>query len=84
MGDLASICSFVMMQINALLDDELDEETADKVREHLSQCEDCVNEIEIWSMIRSAVKETYAPKTAPQSLVDRVTKHIHRLAAETA
>jgi len=83
MSDLASMCSFVMMQINALLDDELDEETADQVREHLALCEECVDEIEIWSTIRAAVRAAYAPQPAPASLVERVTAQIHALGQAT-
>jgi mycothiol system anti-sigma-R factor len=72
------MCTFVMMRINALLDDELDEEAADHVREHLSVCETCLDEIEIWSAIRSAVKHAYAPQRAPQSLIDRVSAHLRQ------
>lgn len=84
MSELSSTCSFVMIQINALLDNELDEETADMVREHLSVCENCVNEIEIWTTIRKLVKQAYAPTKPPQSLVDRVSAHCHRLAQAPA
>jgi len=83
MPDLSEMCSFVMMRINVFLDNELDEETADQVRTHLSNCEECFEEAEIWSSIRAAVKKAYAPGTAPQSLVNRVSARIrqeeHRL-----
>ena len=78
MDDLSQMCSFVMMRINAFLDNELDEDTADRVRIHLSTCEECLGEIEIWQAIRHAVKQAYSPKPAPQSLVDKVTQRIRR------
>ena len=76
MANLSEMCSFVMMRINALLDDELDEDTADEVRDHLSKCEHCLDEVEVWSAIRTAVKQAYAPSPAPQSLIDRITANI--------
>jgi len=72
------MCSFVMMRINALLDDELDEPTADQVRDHLSKCENCLDEVEVWTAIRAAVKHAYAPGHAPQSLIDKITANIHQ------
>ena len=77
-SDLTEMCTFVMMRINAFLDNELDDETADQVRIHLSNCEECLNEIEIWEKIRSAVKHAYAPAPAPQSLIDKVSWRIRR------
>ena len=78
MAHLSETCSFVMMRINALLDDELDEDTADQVRDHLSKCEHCLDEVEVWSAIRTAIKHAYAPAPAPQSLIDKVTAHIRQ------
>jgi anti-sigma factor (TIGR02949 family) len=82
MSDLSQMCSFVMMRINALLDDELDDATADQVRNHLSECENCLDEIEVWSAIKAAVRRAYAPSPAPQSLIDKVTQNIRRLNPE--
>ncbi|MDR0284197.1 MAG: zf-HC2 domain-containing protein [Propionibacteriaceae bacterium] len=79
MVDLADTCSFVMMRINALLDGELDEETADQVREHLVNCAECNDEAELWSLIRLATRHALAPGQAPASLADRVTTQIRRL-----
>jgi len=74
------MCSFVMMRINAFLDHEVDEATADAIRIHLSDCEECLNEIETWEQIRSAVKHAYESTLAPESLVDKVSDRIRRLA----
>ena len=79
MADYSKMCSFVMMRINAFLDNELDDDVADQMRIHLSQCEECLNELEIWTMIRSAVKHTFEPAPAPQSLIDKVTHRIRQL-----
>ena len=84
MADLSNLCSFVMMRINAFLDNELDEETADVMRIHLSNCEECLSEIEIWETIRSAIKHAHVPSRAPKSLVDKVTQRIHRLEETSA
>ncbi|MDR0487874.1 MAG: zf-HC2 domain-containing protein [Propionibacteriaceae bacterium] len=83
MADYSQMCSFVMMRINAFLDNELDDEVADQMRVHLSQCEECLNEIEIWTMIRSAVKHAYEPEPAPPALIDKVTERIRRLEQES-
>jgi len=76
MVDLSQMCAFVMMRINSFLDHELDEDTADQIRLHLSNCEECFNEVEIWSTIRSAVKHAYSPAEAPPSLIEKVTSRI--------
>jgi len=76
MVDLSKMCAFVMMRINAFLDQELAEDVADQIRLHLSTCEECFNEVEIWTEIRSAVKNAYSPGEAPPSLIDKVTSRI--------
>jgi len=78
MYDISEMCSFVMMRINVFLDNELDEDTADQVRLHLSSCEECFEEAEIWASIRLAVKKAYAPGVAPQSLLDKVSSRIRQ------
>ncbi len=79
MADRSLTCTFVMMRINALLDEELDEQTADEVREHISNCDECLEEIDIWMSIRSAVKRAYPPGNAPPMLIERVSVHIKQL-----
>ena len=79
MTDLSQMCSFVMMRINSFLDNELDETTADEVRHHISNCDECLSEIEIWTRIRSAVKQAYVPVLAPESLIDKITDRIHKM-----
>lgn len=71
-----------MMRINAFLDHELDEKVADQMRVHLSECEECLNEVEIWTMIRTAVKKAYEPDPAPASLLEKVTARIRSLEQE--
>lgn len=83
MANYSHMCSFVMMRINAFLDNELDEEVADQMRVHLAHCEECLNEIEIWTMIRSRLKHAYEPVPAPSSLVTKVTERIQRLERES-
>ena len=82
MADLSHMCSFVMMRINAFLDDELDEQTADEVRLHLSNCAECMDEVEIWTTIRTAVKNAHTTQAAPESLLERVTCELHRVSLE--
>ena len=81
MVDLSQMCEFVMMRINAFLDQEVDETTADAIRTHLANCEECFNEVEIWSTIRSAVQHAYSPAPAPPDLLSKVTSRI-KTAAE--
>ncbi|MCL1906856.1 MAG: zf-HC2 domain-containing protein [Propionibacteriaceae bacterium] len=84
MADYSQMCSFVMMRINAFLDHELDEKVADQMRVHLSECEECLNEVEIWTMIRTKVKEAHAPDPAPVSLLEKVTARIQALEQDSA
>ncbi|MCL2785506.1 MAG: zf-HC2 domain-containing protein [Propionibacteriaceae bacterium] len=84
MTDLSQMCSFVMMRINAFLDNELDEETADDVRIHIANCDECINEVEIWTRIRGAIKQAYEPVTAPVSLIEKITARIHDMELDTA
>ncbi|MDR1450142.1 MAG: zf-HC2 domain-containing protein [Propionibacteriaceae bacterium] len=79
---LEDICPFVRERVNAFLDHELDEPTADLVRQHLAECEDCADEAATWDLIRSVLKRAYRPSPAPPSLIERVTAQIH--AAEKA
>ncbi len=83
MADLSEMCSFAMMRINALLDEELDEQTADAVRAHIADCSNCLDEIEIWVSIRSAVKRAYPPDNAPPTLIERVTLQIRHLRTDS-
>jgi anti-sigma factor (TIGR02949 family) len=76
MVDLSDMCSFIMMRINTFLDNELDEDTANDVREHLSACESCVDEVATWTALRAALKQTYEPEKCPPSLLERVTAQI--------
>ncbi|MDR2931245.1 MAG: zf-HC2 domain-containing protein [Propionibacteriaceae bacterium] len=78
MSDLASMCSYTMMRINAFLDDELDEEAADIVRSHIADCADCLDEVDIWVAIRGAVKHAYPADEAPPALIAKVVANIHR------
>ncbi|MDR0848027.1 MAG: zf-HC2 domain-containing protein [Propionibacteriaceae bacterium] len=77
MADLSQMCSFVMMRVNAFLDDELDEETANEVREHLGACESCLDEVTTWTGLRMALKHAYEPGKCPTSVLDKVTAEIH-------
>jgi anti-sigma factor (TIGR02949 family) len=63
-------------RIDQFLDDELDETTAETVRQHLLECEDCSTEAEAWVVIRHAVKRAYEPDAAPASLLERITAEL--------
>ena len=76
MGDISEMCSFVMERINTFLDMELDEDTANSMREHLSACETCVDEVSVWQALRTAIKNAHMPQRCSSDLVERVTAKI--------
>jgi hypothetical protein len=50
-------CLKVGNNLHAYLDDELDEATRKEVEEHLSQCPDCANEVELLKLTSLALSE---------------------------
>ncbi len=84
MTELSAMCSFTMMRINALLDEELDDDTAEEVREHIESCDHCYSETDIWVTIRAALKHAYRKVPVPQSTMDKVTSQIHQLTQSAA
>ncbi|MDR1386845.1 MAG: zf-HC2 domain-containing protein [Propionibacteriaceae bacterium] len=87
MADLGPVtCLFVLQRLNSFLDREVDEATADLIRQHISQCEECSDEAECWMMLRQVVRRAYPPSTAPPDLIERVNALIdsHTGSAEPA
>lgn len=60
-------CALALDNVYAFLHGELSEESADKVRQHLMSCENCMDyfdvEAFISSMIKKCCREVPAPKT---------------------
>ncbi|EPD32713.1 mycothiol system anti-sigma-R factor [Propionimicrobium lymphophilum] len=60
-------CELALSKVYAFLHGELTEETADQVRQHLMNCENCMDyfdvEALISSMLRKCCREVHAPKT---------------------
>ncbi len=79
MKDSADIHVRVFKQINAFLDNELDEKTADIVRDHIANCDTCTTELDMWIEIRRAVKHAYHPDHAPATLLGSITSRIRSL-----
>ncbi|MDR1077354.1 MAG: zf-HC2 domain-containing protein [Propionibacteriaceae bacterium] len=69
----AVTCLFVLQRLNLFLDREMDEATADLIRQHISQCEECADEAECWIMLRQVVQRAYQPSAAPPDLLERIS-----------
>jgi anti-sigma factor (TIGR02949 family) len=67
---------FVLQRLNHFLDRELDEATADLIRQHISQCEECSDEAECWIMLRQVIQRAYQPSSAPPALLERINNLI--------
>jgi anti-sigma factor (TIGR02949 family) len=75
------LCAFVQGRVNEFLDNELDEETADIVRRHLAECEECSDEATTWDLIRHLLKRAYHPWPAPARLLEAITANIRAAGA---
>ena len=69
-------CSLVLARIQEFLDHELDEATEDAIREHLTACEPCLDQAEVWSAVRALVHRACLPTPAPPGLASRITLRI--------
>jgi anti-sigma factor (TIGR02949 family) len=65
-------CDYVLDRINDFLDREVDEATANLIRQHIAQCEGCSDEADCWMVMRQVLKRTYQPEPAPPGLLARI------------
>jgi anti-sigma factor (TIGR02949 family) len=69
-------CDDVLSNLNAFLDGEVDEASADEVREHLAACEPCMDDFEVRLALRRVLQRCCFAEKAPESLRLKVVTQI--------
>ena len=66
-------CEEVIEQLFAFLDQELDDETRERIDEHMARCRDCFSRAEFERRLRQRVQET-AEIQPPDRLIQRLRR----------
>ena len=72
-------CELVLEHVQEFLDNELDSATEDAVRAHIAICEPCLDQAEVWMVVKTLVKRACTNESAPDALVSRVSLRISSL-----
>ncbi|HEX7395942.1 MAG TPA: mycothiol system anti-sigma-R factor [Propionibacteriaceae bacterium] len=72
-------CEMVLEHVQEFLDNELDSATEDAVRAHISICEPCLDQAEVWMAVKTLVKRVCTTESAPDALVSRVSLRVSSL-----
>ena len=72
-------CEMVLEHVQEFLDNELDSATEDAVRAHIAICEPCLDQAEVWMVVKTLVKRACTTESAPDVLVSRVSLRISSL-----
>jgi anti-sigma factor (TIGR02949 family) len=72
-------CEMVLEHVQEFLDNELDSATEDAVRAHIAICEPCLDQAEVWMVVKTLVKRACTTESAPDALVSRVSLRISSL-----
>jgi len=73
-GDLD--CEAALAQIHVLLDNELDQVSADAVRAHLAACKACMDDADAVVVMKALIKRACQCEPAPETLVSRISMSI--------
>ena len=69
-------CVAALKHLHELLDDELDQVSADAVRAHLAACEACMDDADAVAMLKALMKRACTSQPAPATLVSRISMSI--------
>ena len=72
-------CEMVLEHVQEFLDNELDSATEDAVRAHIAICEPCLDQAEVWMVVKTLVKRACTTESASDALVSRVSLRISSL-----
>lgn len=75
-------CAEALEKVFLFLDNEMDEEDADKIRHHLDECEPCLEKYDLEVMVRSLVARSCACEPAPSELRQKVLTRIRQVQIE--
>jgi len=66
-------CVEALTRLQEFLHGELDETSADTIRQHLQACESCLDAFDVENAISAIIKRCHQPTQAPASLRMRIT-----------
>ena len=61
-------CEHVLERVHEFLDNELDDASGDAIRQHLSDCEPCLDAFDVEQAVKSLVHRKCGNETAPSHL----------------
>jgi mycothiol system anti-sigma-R factor len=77
-------CDDVLNELYVYMDDETDEQTRGRIRQHLEACAPCFRQYGLEQDVRSLIARCCGGDQAPPSLHERVRVRITELTIETA
>ncbi|MVA76073.1 mycothiol system anti-sigma-R factor [Auraticoccus sp. F435] len=61
-------CAEVLQRVNVFIDHEIDEASADTIRQHLAACEPCLDQFDVAEAVKQLVRRCCLGEQAPDSL----------------
>jgi len=68
----AADCEHVLERVYEFIDNELDDASGDLIRQHLSDCEPCLDKFDVEQAVKKLVASRCGGDTAPAQLRDKV------------
>lgn len=65
-------CEHVLARVYEFIDNELDTATGDAIRQHISDCEPCLDKFDVEQAVKSLVARRCGGETAPAHLREKV------------
>ena len=61
-------CEQVLNRIHEFLDHEMDDASSDEIRQHIADCEPCLDEVDVDSALKALINRVCSGEKAPESL----------------
>jgi anti-sigma factor (TIGR02949 family) len=68
----AQDCEHVLQRVHEFIDNELDSASGDVIRQHLADCEPCLDKFDVEQAVKKLVASRCGGDTAPAHLRDKV------------
>ena len=75
-------CSHALMQVYEYLDGEMGPDDCAKIRQHLAECGQCLNEYDIDQMLKTLVRRSCGCESAPTQLRMQIMARITTITLE--
>ena len=69
-------CEHVLERVYEFLDSEVDTATGDEIRQHLSECEPCLDRFDVEQAVKALVHRSCGNDRAPSSLRLRIVEQL--------